>query len=522
MNRHHVLAVASISLGLLLAAPVRAASLTQVNRSDWTGGVNLPSYLQMYIYVPAKVASKPPIVVSGHSCGSTASGQMGNIPKTQAAADSQGFILVLPDNPNQNCWDVGSAQSLKHDGGGDTQGVALMVKYALTKYNGDPGRVYIFGGSSGGMLTQAMLAVYPDVFRAGTARAGVPAGCWADGYASSNQWSNNCAGGNTTKTASQWGEIVRAMYPGYTGHRPRVQTMQGEADTTISYKNTAESIKEWTNVLGLSTTPTSTDTGYKAANATYDRQFWKNACGYTVLEAWSSPGGTHSMAYEEADILKFFGLDTAGGSDPEPDCSGDGGVAGTGGVSGSGGTTGAGGTGGARDGGRDGGSDVGLPGGGGVQGSGGSSGSGAAVGTGGRSAGTGGRSGSGGAVGTGGGAVGTGGSAAGTGGNAGSGGTSDSGSGGAVGTGGSVGSGGSSAKGGSGGEGSGGMQGSGGSAAQGGNSGSGGSTATLGGTSANGCSCTVGSRGERSAFQGAALLLAGLAFIFRRHRRARR
>ncbi len=339
MNRLRVraLAAASLSLGLLLPARGWAASLTEVNRSDWAGSVKLPSYVQMYIYVPDKLATKPPIMVSSHSCGSTATGQMGNIPLSKAAADKNGFILILPDNPGQNCWDVGSAASLKHDGGGDTQAVAQMVKYALMKYNGDPARVYAMGGSSGGMMTQALMAVYPDVFRAGSARAGVPAGCWADGYDSSQQWSNNCAGGNTTKTAQQWGDLVRAMDPGYTGHRPRLQTMQGEADTTISYKNTAESVKEWTNVLGLSTEPTSSDKSYKAANATYDRQFWQNACGYVVFEAWSSPGGTHSMAYEEADILKFFGLDTAGGSDPEPDCPAGGGSGGLGGAPGSGG-----------------------------------------------------------------------------------------------------------------------------------------------------------------------------------------
>ena len=341
--RSHVLAISSISFGLLVAAPARAATLTQVSRSTWAGSASLPSYVSMYIYVPTAVAAKPPIVVSAHSCGSSASGQMGNITKTQAAADKYGFILILPDNPGQNCWDVGSAQSLKHDGGGDTQAVAQMVKYALSKYNGDASRVYIFGGSSGGMMTQAMLAVYPDVFRAGSARAGVAAGCWADGYDSSQQWSNTCAAGSVSKTAQQWGDLVRSMYPGYTGHRPRVQLIQGDADTTISYKNMAEAIKEWTNVLALSTTPTSTDKTTTSI-ATYDRQFWKNSCGYTVLEAWSGEGGTHSMGYEEDAILKFFGLDTASTSDPEPDCSGDAGVGGAGGSTSGGGTANAGGT----------------------------------------------------------------------------------------------------------------------------------------------------------------------------------
>jgi acetylxylan esterase len=500
MNRHQhriLLAVASIALGLLLAAPAQAASLVQVARATW-GAPAAPSYVQMYIYVPDTLAAKPPIMVSSHSCGSTATGQIGNIPKIKAAADANGFILILPDNPGQNCWDVGSAQSLKHDGGGDTQAVVQMVKYALTKYNGDAARVYAMGGSSGAMMTQALMAVYPDVFRAGSARAGVAAGCWADGYATSNQWSNNCAGGNTTKTAQQWGDLVRNMFPGYTGHRPRVQLMQGTADTTIVYKNTAESVKEWTNVLGLSTTPTSTDSGYKPAGSTYsyNREFWKNACGYTVLEAWSSPNGTHSMPYEETDILKFFGLDTAGGSDPEPNCTGDGGVGGTSGSAGAGGTAGAGGAGGggARDGGLDAGSDAaGIAGRGGAQASAGSSGSSGAVGTGGGP----------GAAGVGGtGAAGSG--AAGTGG-------------GAAGSSGAAGTGGSMASGGRGGSGSG-VSGSGGAPPQGGASG-GGSAGMGGDDPSTGCGgCVIASDAGHPAPALAALLAVAVGLASRRRR----
>src|SRR5262245_23113583 len=273
MNRHipRLAAIVAIFLGLLAARPARAQTPTQVTRSSWAGTATLPSYMQMYIYVPTRVAAKPPIYVSCHSCGSTATGQIGNIPMAKAAADSQGFIIVFPDNPGRNCWDVGTTKSLTHDGGGDTHAVALMIKYALKQYNGDASRVYIMGGSGGAMLGQAMLAGYPDLIRAGAARAGVPAGCWADGYSDSNQWSNNCAAGNTTKTAQQWGDLVRGMFPGYTGHRPRLQTYQGDADTTINYRNTGEAIKEWTNVLGLSMTPTSTDTGYRTSQASWNR-----------------------------------------------------------------------------------------------------------------------------------------------------------------------------------------------------------------------------------------------------------
>jgi len=374
--RNPAVALSSLCLGLLVAAPAHAASLQQV--SNW-GASGVPSYVQMHIYVPDKLATKPPILVSAHSCGSTASGQMGNIPKIKAAADKNGFILILPDNPGQNCWDVGAKDtSLKHDAGGDTKAVAQMVKYALTKYNGDASRVYAMGGSSGAMLTQALMAVYPDIFRAGAARAGVPAGCWAEGYNSGMQWSDSCAGGNVSKTAQQWGDLARAMYPGYTGHRPRLQIIQGDADQTISFKNSAEAIKQWTNVLGLSTAPSSTDMTTTSVS-TYTRQFWKNTCDYVVFETWAGKGGSHSMGYEEDAILKFFGLDVVSEKDPEPDCPAGGGGSGSGGAGGSGGASsasgGSGGTSGASTGGLAGSASTGG-GAGPTAGSGGSSGSG--------------------------------------------------------------------------------------------------------------------------------------------------
>jgi len=502
MNRQRnlVLSIACAASGVLALSapsPARAASLTMLSRSTWTNGVNLPSYLQMYIYVPDKLATKPPIVVSAHSCGSTATGQMGNIPMFKSAADAQGFILVLPDNPNQNCWDVGSDQSLKHDGGGDTQGIAQMVKYTLMKYGGDPARVYIMGGSSGAMLTQAMLAVYPDLFRAGAARAGVPAGCWSASYDPSMQWSDPCANGTVSHTAMEWGDMVRKMDPGYTGHRPRVQLMQGESDTTISYNNTGESIKEWTNVLGLPMTPTSSDKSYKGAAATWDRQFWKNSCGYQVLEAWSAPGQGHSMTYEEAAMMAFFGLGASSTTDPEPDCTGGGagggsGTAGTGGGaggSGAGGTMGAGGGSGSKDAGADAPADGGAS-------DASSSGSG---GTGGMGAGSGGATGSGGAM-----AAGTGGTRAGTGGVSATGGSS------AIATGGSA-SGGTHA--GSGGSSSGGSVGSGGASSSG--SGSGGTSSSASGGSGG---CAVGGR-TGTGSTAALLLLAAVGAVARRRRR---
>ena len=164
------------------------------------------------------------------------------------------------------------------------------------------------GTSSGAIMAQALLGLYPDVFKAGASFSGVADGCWADSYSSSSQWSGTCAGGNVTKTAQQWGDLVRAQDPTYTGARPRVQLWHGTADVTINYTNLGESIKQWTNVLGLGSSPTSTDT----PKAGFTRQSWQNTCGLNVLEAYIQANGPHGTAIDADALVRFFALDKAG------------------------------------------------------------------------------------------------------------------------------------------------------------------------------------------------------------------
>jgi poly(hydroxyalkanoate) depolymerase family esterase len=297
--------------------------------------MGVPSYVEMYIYVPDQLADNPPIVVASHYCTGTASAYFNQIRNTIVpAADEHGFIMIFPQATDRNCWDVGSPQSLNHDGVGDTGAIVQMVEYALAEYDADASRVYAMGGSSGAMMTQALLGVYPDVFKAGVEVAGVPCGCWAEGYdqGGTPQWSNACAGGDVNKTAQQWGDSVRAMYTGYAGHRPRIQLWHGTNDEIIDYNNFLESIEQWTNLLGVSATPTTTDMPMTG----FTRQRWSNACGFTVLEAWSQAGGAHDMQTNPTAILDFLGVEQAG-LDPEDAACAQAGAGGSSGLSGAGG-----------------------------------------------------------------------------------------------------------------------------------------------------------------------------------------
>ncbi|HKP58318.1 MAG TPA: PHB depolymerase family esterase [Polyangiales bacterium] len=341
MQRHRSASSLSAlaALAVFGAAPARAASLQKVEQGTWGVG-GLPGYVNMYVYVPDKLASKPPILVASHHCGGSASSTFNETRSTFVSlADKNGFVIVVPEATGHNCWDVGSSKSLKHDGGGDTHAVAQMVRYALSKYDGDPSRVYAFGTSSGAMMTEALLGVYPDMFMAGVSVAGVPCGCWAAQYTEDNQWSGPCAGGNVSKTAQEWGDQVRAMFPGYKGHRPRVQLWHGTADTTISFKNLGESVKEWTNVLSLSEMPSATD----SAKSGYMHQTWKNDCGYVSLETWAQQGAGHNVTWDAASAVAFLGLDRVGARDPEavacPATSGASGAGGMVSAAGSGGSS---------------------------------------------------------------------------------------------------------------------------------------------------------------------------------------
>jgi poly(hydroxyalkanoate) depolymerase family esterase len=458
----------------------------------------------MYTYIPTKVATNPPLLTIIHYCGGSAQAVFGQASKLISAADQYGFVVVLPSNANASgsngrCWDVTSSKAHTRNGGGDSHAIIQMVKYALTQYKANADRVYSTGDSSGAMMTELLLALYPDIYKAGAAFAGVPAGC-------SNEFDNSGLCGLSSQTAQQWGDRVRAMYSEYSGHRPRVQLFHGDADGTITYKNLAEAIKEWTNVLALSTTPTSTESGLTLGTHQASRQSWKNSCGYVVLDALTSIGGDHGPSdalFQSNFVLPFLGLDSQtavnAAVDPEiQQCGGGGtGDAGAGGGSGSGGSTGAGGSTTARDGGlggRDADTSTGTGGGG---GSGGSVSSGGTSATGG-SAGNSGTSSKGGASGRGGSQA-SGGSASGG---------SANGTGGAQESGGAVGTGGKSASGGSAGSGTGGTASSGGAA---------GNSAPGGGT--NGCGCSLG-RANSNQHAGIAVLALGLALAtFARRRR---
>src|SRR5260370_1338032 len=193
------------------------------------------------------------------------------------------------------------------DGNSDPVGIVSMVGYVQRTLHASRHQVFATGISSGAMMTNVLLGDYPDVFAAGSAMSGVPFGCFAttDG----SLWNNDCANGLVRKTPQQWGDLVRAAFPGYRGPRPRIQIWHGTADSILFYPNFGEEVKQWTNVLHARVTYVD------HPQPTWTHTVYVNREGVAV-DAYSVAGEDHNLGfhypYWAPIAIQFFGLSGGG------------------------------------------------------------------------------------------------------------------------------------------------------------------------------------------------------------------
>ncbi|MGW6933013.1 extracellular catalytic domain type 1 short-chain-length polyhydroxyalkanoate depolymerase [Lentzea sp. NPDC054927] len=297
-----LLLIAAVALSLV-PQPALAASLVRV--TDF--GTN-PTGLNMYVYAPDRIAARPAMLVMVHYCGGSANAvHNGNGRDYVTAADRYGYVIVYPEATRDGrCFDVSTANALRRNGGSDSTGIMSMVSHARQRYNVDPARIVVSGFSSGAMMTNVLAAQYPDVFSAGAAFSGVPAGCFAT--TNGSLWNSQCSGGTLLKTPQQWGDQARAMYPGYTGRYPRMQLWHGTTDTTLAYPNFGEALDQWTNLHAVSRTPASTD----QPQPSWTRTRYSATGTAATIEGISIQGTGHSLPMTGmlGYSIAFLGLDT--------------------------------------------------------------------------------------------------------------------------------------------------------------------------------------------------------------------
>ncbi|SDI15650.1 extracellular catalytic domain type 1 short-chain-length polyhydroxyalkanoate depolymerase [Nonomuraea jiangxiensis] len=305
----------------LIALPVasQAATLVRV-----TGFGSNPGALNMWAYVPDNLPPGSPAVVALHGCTQSASAYHTNS-GWRKFADQHGFALIYPEATTAptNCFQWFQEGDIRR-GQGEALSIAQMVAYATSTYRLDPARISITGLSAGGAMTAVMIATYPELFHAASIVAGLPYRC------SPPAATYTCMLGPVSKSPADWGSLVRAAYAGYTGPRPKVAIWQGQADYTVNKANGDELRDQFTNVLGLPTTPASTAS---LPGGTTMETYGTGALRYYKIAGMGhgtpvDPGGaadqcgtagayfldTICSAYHDT---RFF--DLAGGTGPGPD-----------------------------------------------------------------------------------------------------------------------------------------------------------------------------------------------------------
>ncbi|GKT56018.1 PHB depolymerase family esterase [Colletotrichum tofieldiae] len=297
----------------LVTAALGAEVVPRATFTEVTDYGSNPTGTRMWLYVPRNLAAKPAVVVGIHWCsGSAQAYYQGSLWATNA--EKYGYIVIYPQTPytRDNCWDVASKMTLTHGGGGASNSIANMVSFVIAQYGADKGRVFATGISSGAMMTNVLAATYPDVFAAGIAYAGVPAGCFMSADDIPDFWNSTCSTGQSIWTQQQWANVVKEMYPGYTGARPKMQIYHGSADEALNVQNYYETIKQWTGVFGYSTTPVSETPNYPRSPYT------KYVFG-DKLQTFLGAGVTHSIDVFPEEDLKWFGFvrnSRSGANDP--------------------------------------------------------------------------------------------------------------------------------------------------------------------------------------------------------------
>lgn len=325
--RHCLTAILPFATAMLAASPSFAGSWSALNK-DYGGS------LGMILYTPTTPAASPAIMVALHYCGGNSSNAKGWF---DSAADKNGFYIIAPDAGGgaDVCFDASLGRS------GERADVVKMVQWVIDTKKADKSRVFAAGFSSGGCMTNTLLAIYPDVFAGGAAMPGVAAGGWPG--TQSNPKRCQCSSGGWSQAnptdGKFWGDKARAVFQ-FTGQRPCVQEWVGESDEYGFYQWLPTVVAQFRDLGGLGAEAAGT-----GAPSGWTRKVYKDSSGNVRLETNSKPNQAHNLIGQAGlidSVVGFLGLDKPTGA-----CglttTGGGGMGNTGGASGGGAPNGGGG-----------------------------------------------------------------------------------------------------------------------------------------------------------------------------------
>jgi poly(hydroxyalkanoate) depolymerase family esterase len=240
----------------------------------------------MFAYAPGHLPPKAPLVIALHGCTQTTD-EYDHGTGWSSLADSLGFAVVYPQqqpaNNPQNCFSWFLPGDIAR-GHGEALSIKEMVEHAIATFAADRGKVFVTGLSAGGAMASVMLATYPEVFSGGAIIAGLPYGC-----ASNVQQAFEAMFTEQGHAARALGDTVRAASR-HRGPWPKISVWHGTSDPIVKPSNGEHIIRQWTNVHGLSDSPS-----YQELIGGHTRRIWTDTNGEALIEAFTVRGMAHGV-----------------------------------------------------------------------------------------------------------------------------------------------------------------------------------------------------------------------------------
>ncbi|WP_275789332.1 extracellular catalytic domain type 1 short-chain-length polyhydroxyalkanoate depolymerase [Pararhizobium gei] len=290
-------ALGSASPASLAVKPVSSARLEEVT----SFGSN-PGRLRMLRYVPPKLPRKSPLVVVLHGCQQTAEAYDRGSGWSTLARE-RGFAVVYAEQTRSNnsnlCFNWFRPSNVARDRG-EVMSIRQMIAKMAAAHGIDRKRVFVTGLSAGGAMAAAMLAAYPDLFRAGGIIAGLPYGAARD-----VQRALSAMKTAPERSAAEWGDLVRAAAPA-SRKFPAVSIWHGTHDQTVDLSNAEALVAQWLDVHGL-------DAGAVTQSEVegHVRKVWKDKAGNAAVELYLINGMGHGTPLKPRSALRPR-ADTAG------------------------------------------------------------------------------------------------------------------------------------------------------------------------------------------------------------------
>ena len=269
------------------AARARVAPARRPTRlRELTGFGANPGNLRMFAYAPAHLPPKAPLVIALHGCTQTAD-EYDHGTGWSSLADNLGFAVVYPqqqpaNNPH-NCFSWFLPDDIVR-GHGEALSIREMVEHAIATLAIDRRKVVVTGLSAGGAMASVMLATYPEDFAGGAIIAGLPYGC-----ASNVQQAFEAMFTNQRCAAQVLGDRVRAASR-HRGPWPKISVWHGTGDLIVKPSNGEDTIRQWTNLHGLSDSPS-----YQESIGRHTRRVWSDANNNALIEAFIISGMAHGV-----------------------------------------------------------------------------------------------------------------------------------------------------------------------------------------------------------------------------------